>query len=178
MATKSEAAKALRSYFAEVEAQIAQTEAKQAELRAELDRIESALETIGGGGGARTPPASVRRSGAAERATAPATAKAVRKRRQQRVKPEERERQIVSALSKGPLSVKEVATRLKLGRSRARTLLSELKQRGVLNSERDGNGPRARELYSLPQPNRRSSSKRPTNTRKRPRKSAKPVPSP
>jgi hypothetical protein len=179
MATKSEAAKALRSYRADVEAQIAQTEAKQAELRAELDRIESALETISGGGGARTPPASVRPSGAAERAATPAAATAAaRKRRQQRVKPEERERQIVAALTNGPLGVKEVAARLKLGRSRARTLLSELKQRGVLNSERDGNGPRARELYSLPQRTRRSSSKNPTNTRKQPRESTKPVPSP
>jgi DNA-binding transcriptional ArsR family regulator len=173
MAMKTEAAKALRGYRKDVEAQIAQTEAKLAELRAELERIESALTTIGADGGARSATATGRPAGAASSGAAPATAAATApKRRQQRVKPEQRERQIVAALTDGPLSVKDVAKRLKLGRSRARTLLSELKQRGVLNSEREGNGARARELYSLPQRNSRSSSKRSTSPREQAAKSA------
>ena len=172
MAMKTEAAKALRGYREDVEAQIARTEAKLAELRAELERIESALTTIGADGGARSatatgPSASAASSGAP--ATAAATA---RRRRQQRVKPEQRERQIVAALANGPLSVKDVAKRLKLGRSRARTLLSELKQRGVLTSQREANGARARELYSLPQRNSRRSSKRSTSPREQAAKSA------
>jgi DNA-binding transcriptional ArsR family regulator len=172
MAMKTEAAKALRGYREDVEAQIARTEAKLAELRAELERIESALTTIGVDGGARSatatgPSASAASSGAP--ATAAATA---RRRRQQRVKPEQRERQIVAALANGPLSVKDVAKRLKLGRSRARTLLSELKQRGVLTSQREGNGARARELYSLPQRSSRSSRKGSTRSRTQPAKSA------
>jgi len=172
MAMKTEAAKALRGYREDVEAQIARTEARLAELRAELERIESALTTIGADGGARSatatgPSASAASSGAP--ATAAATA---RKRRQQRVKPEQRERQIVAALADGPLSVKDVAKRLKLGRSRARTLLSELKQRGVLTSQREGTGARARELYSLPQRSSLSSRKGSTRSRTQPAKSA------
>ncbi len=172
MAMKTEAAKALRGYREDVEAQIARTEARLAELRAELERIESALTTIGVDGGARSatatgPSASAASSGAP--ATAAATA---RRRRQQRVKPEQRELQIVAALANGPLSVKDVAKRLKLGRSRARTLLSELKQRGVLTSQREGNGARARELYSLPRRSSRSSRKGSTRSRTQPAKSA------
>jgi DNA-binding transcriptional ArsR family regulator len=167
MAMKTEAAKALRGYRKDVEAQIAQTEAKLAELRAELERIESALTTIGADGGARSATATERPAGAASSGAAPATVAATtpKRRQQPRVTPEQRERQIVAALTDGPLSVKDVAKRLKLGPSRARTLLSELKQRGVLNSERDGKGTRARELFSLPQGNSRSSSKRSTSSR-------------
>jgi DNA-binding transcriptional ArsR family regulator len=169
---KTEAAKALRGYRKDVEAQIAQTEARLAELRAELERIESAMTTIGADGGARSPTATAR-AGAAGGGAASATAAALAsKRRQQRVKPEQREPQIVAALAEGPLGVKEIAKRLKLGRSRARTLLSELKQRGVLTSERDGNGPRARELYSLPPGTSRRSSKRSGRSRSQAAKSA------
>jgi DNA-binding transcriptional ArsR family regulator len=172
MAMKTEAAKALRGYREDVEAQIARTEAKLAELRAELERIESALTTIGADGGARSatatgPPASA--AGSRAPATAAATA---RKRRPQRVEPAQRERQIVAALADGPLSVKDVAERLKLGRSRARTLLSELKQRGVLTSQREANSARAPELYALRQRSRRGSRKRSTRSRTQPAKSA------
>jgi DNA-binding transcriptional ArsR family regulator len=173
MAMKTEAAKALRGYREDVEAQIARTEAKLAELRAELERIESALTTIAADGGARSATATGPPASAASSRTAPATAAATAgRRRQQRVKPEQRERQIVAALADGPLSVKDVAKRLKLGRSRARTLLSELKQRGVLTSQREGNGARARELYSLPRRSSRSSRKGSTRSRTQPAKSA------
>jgi DNA-binding transcriptional ArsR family regulator len=173
MAIKTEAAKALRGYREDVEAQIARTEAKLAELRAELERIESALTTIGVDGGARSVTATGPSASAASSGAAPATAAATAgRRRQQRVKPEQRERQIVAALADGPLSVKDVAKRLKLGRSRARTLLSELKQRGVLTSQREGNGARARELYALPRRSSRSSRKGSTRSRTQPAKSA------
>ena len=152
MAMKSEAAKALRGYREEVETQIARAEAKLVELRAEKERIESALTTIGGDGGARSASGTAPPAGAANRSVAPATARpTARTRRQRRATAEQREQQIVTALADGPLGVVDVAKRLRVGRSRARALLSELKQRGVLSSEREGNGPRARELYSLPQ---------------------------
>jgi DNA-binding transcriptional ArsR family regulator len=151
MAMKSEAAKALRGYREEVETQIARAEAKLVELRAEKERIESALTTIGGDGGARSASGTAPPAAAANRSVAPATARpAARTRRQRRATAEQREQQIVTALADGPLGVVDVAKRLRVGRSRARALLSELKQRGVLSSEREGNGPRARELYSLP----------------------------
>jgi DNA-binding transcriptional ArsR family regulator len=174
MAMKTEAAKALRGYRNEVEAQIAQTEARLAGLRAELERVESALTAIGAdGGGVRSATARPRPAEAAGRGAAPARAAAPASRRgQQRVKPEQRQSQIVAALADGPLSVKDVAKRLKLGRSRARTLLSELKQRGVLSSERDGNGPRARELYSLPPGTSRRSSNSSGSSRTQAAKSA------
>jgi hypothetical protein len=152
MAMKREAAKALRGYREEVEAQIARAEAKLAELRAELERIESALTTIGGDGGARSADGTARPAGAASSSGAPATTRATaRTGRHRRATAEQREQQIVTALADGPLGVLDVAKRLRLGRSRARTLLSELKQRGVLRSEREGKGPRARMLYSLRQ---------------------------
>jgi biotin operon repressor len=172
MAMKTEAAKALRGYREDVEAQIARAEARLAELRAELERIESALTTIGADGGARSATATGPSASAAG-SRAPATAAATaRKPGQQRVQPAQRERQIVAALADGPLSVTDVAKRLKLGRSRARTLLSELKQRGVLTSQREGNGARARELYSLPQRSSRSSRKGSPRSRTQPAKRA------
>jgi hypothetical protein len=152
MAMKSEAAKALRGYRKEVETQIARAEAKVVELRAEMERIESALTTIGGDGGARSASGTAPPAGAASSRVAPATARATAGTgRQRRATAEQREQQIVTALADGPRGVMDVAKRLGLGRSRARALLSELKQRGVLSFEREGRGPRARELYSLPQ---------------------------
>ena len=152
MAMKSEAAKALRGYRKEVETQIARAEAKMVELRAELERIESALTTIGGDGGARSLSGTAPPAAAASRSVAPARGGATASTgRRRRATVEQREQQIVAALADGPLGVVDVAKRLNVGRSRARALLSELKQRGVLSSEREGNGPRARELYSLPQ---------------------------
>jgi DNA-binding transcriptional ArsR family regulator len=172
MAMKSEAAKALRGYRKEVEAQIARAEAKLAELRAELGRIESALTTIGGDGGARPANGTARPAGAANSRVAPATARApARTARHRRATAEQREQQIVTALADGPLGVMDVAKRLRLGRSRARTLLSELKQRGVLRSEREGKGPRARELYSLRQRTSGSGSSGSSSSRRRAAKS-------
>ena len=133
MAMKSEAAKALRGYRKEVEAQIARAEAKLVELRAEMERIESALTTIGGDGGAGSASGTAPPPGAADRSVA----------------------------------VVDVAKRLGLGRSRARALLSELKQRGVLSSEREGKGPRARELYSLPQRTSGSGSRGSSSSRRK-----------
>src|SRR5436190_11955204 len=171
MAMKSEAAKALRGYREEVETQIAGAEAKLVELRAEMERIESALITIGGDGGARSASGTAPPAGAAKGTVAPATARATaRAGRQRRASAEQREQQIVTALADGPLAVVDVATRLWVGRSRARALLSELRQRGVLSSEREGNGPRARELYALP---RRTSGSGSRGPRRAPRRAAK-----
>jgi DNA-binding transcriptional ArsR family regulator len=170
MAMKSEAARALRGYRKEVEAQIAGAEAKLAELRAELERIESALTTIGADGEARSATGTARPARAANRRVAPATAGA-RGGRRRRATAEEREQQIVTALADGPRGVMDVAKRLGLGRSRARALLSELKQRGVLSSEREGKGPRARELYSLPQRTSGSGSSGASSSRRRAAKS-------
>jgi hypothetical protein len=171
MAMKSEAAKALRGYRKEVETQIAGAEAKLVELRAEMERIESALTTIGGDGGARSASGTAPPAGAANRSVAPATAGATaRTGRQRRATAEQREQQIVAALADGPLGATDVAKRLRVGRSRARALLSELKQRGVLSSEREGKGPRARELYSLP---RRTSSSGSRGSRSPRRRAAK-----
>ena len=171
MAMKSEAAKALRGYREEVETQIAGAEAKLVELRAEMERIESALITIGGDGGARSASGTAPPAGAANRSAAAATARpGARTGRQRRATAEQREQQIVAALADGPLVVVDVAKRLGVGRSRARALLSELKQRGVLSSEREGNGPRTRELYALPQRTSGSGSRGP---RRAPRRAAK-----
>jgi DNA-binding transcriptional ArsR family regulator len=171
MAMKSEAAKALRGYRKEVETQIAGAEAKLAELRAEMERIESALTTIGGDGGARSASGTAAPAGAAKRTVAPATARATaRTGRQRRASAEQREQQIVAALADGPLGVIDVAKRLRVGRSRARALLSELRQRGVLSSEREGKGPRARELYAL---SRRTSGSGSRGPRRAPRRAAK-----
>jgi hypothetical protein len=175
MAMKSEAAKALRGYRKEVEAQIARAEAKLAELRVELERIESALTTIGADGGARSANGTARPAGAAVNRVAPATARVTARtgrRRHRRATAEQREQQIVAALADGPLGVMDVAERLRLGRSRARALLSELKQRGVLSSEREGKGPRARELYSLPQRPSGGGSSGSSSSRRRAAKSA------
>jgi hypothetical protein len=172
MAMKSEAARALRGYRKEVETQIARAEAKLAELRAEMERIESALTTIGGDGGTRSASGTAPPAGAANRSVAPATARATaRTGRQRRATTEQREQQIVAALADGPLGATDVAKRLRLGRSRARALLSELKQRGVLSSEREGKGPRARERYSLPQRTSGSGSRGPRSSRRRTAKS-------
>jgi hypothetical protein len=168
MAMKSEAGKALRGYRKEVETQIARAEAKLVELRAEMERIESALTTIGGDGGARSASGPAPPAGAANRSVAPGTARATaRTGRQRRATAEQREQQIMAALADGPLGVVDVAKRLKVGRSRARALLSELRQRGVLSSEREGKGPRARELYSLPQRSSGSGSRGSRSSRRR-----------
>src|SRR5438552_19006149 len=168
MAMKSEAAKALRGYREEVETQIARAEARLVELRAELERIESALTTIGGDGGARSASGTAPPAGAANRSVAAATAGATgRTGRQRRATAEQREQQIVAALADGPLGATDVAKRLRVGRARARALLSELKQRGVLSSEREGKGPRARELYSLPKRSSGSGSRGSRSSRRR-----------
>jgi DNA-binding transcriptional ArsR family regulator len=173
MAMKSEAAKALRGYREEVETQIARAEAKLVELRAEMERIESALTTIGGDGGARSASGTAPPAAAADRTVAAATPRATaRTGRRRRATAEQREQQIVAALAGGRLGVVDVAKRLGVGRSRARALLSELKQRGVLSSEREGNGPRARELYSLRQRPGGSGSRGSRSSRRRAAKSA------
>src|SRR5436190_18710156 len=118
MAMKSEAAKALRGYREEVEAQIARAEARLVELRAELERIESALATIGGDGGARSASGTVPPAGAANRGVAAATARPTARTGRRRATAEQREQQIVAALADGPLVVVDVAKRLGVGRSR------------------------------------------------------------
>src|SRR5437762_14272569 len=98
MAMKSEAAKALRGYREEVETQIARAEAKLVELRAELERIESALTTIGGDGGARSASGTAPPAGAASRGVASAAARATAGAgRQRRATAQQREQQIVAA---------------------------------------------------------------------------------